>query len=194
MAVDKVEELRKRCRHGNKKTAKNNKMHGYAGIHDRDLTEMSDELNRISDVEVLIISAVHHLTSHVGIDAKLAEEVVGRPYANSMRIIHSKYRDDPEVSYLFAESLMVRCQQSYILISIYGINVQPFQVLNAWKLYEYPSGRSLSPDVDEIQTVLETALDSHHDHTGLCHMYIHLREMSEDPTKALSACNALRTT
>jgi tetratricopeptide (TPR) repeat protein len=88
-----------------------------------------------------------------------------------MRKIYEKYPNDPDVAYCFAESLMV---------------------LNAWKLYEYPTGKAVSPDVVETREVLEKSLQAHRDHAGLCHMYVHLSEMSAHPEKALLACEPLR--
>jgi tetratricopeptide (TPR) repeat protein len=95
----------------------------------------------------------------------------GRPYADAMRKVYEKYPDDPEVAYCFAESLMV---------------------LNAWQLYEYPTGKAVSPDVDETRGVLEKSLAIHKGHAGLCHMYVHLSEMSGHPEMALEACEPLR--
>ena len=40
--------------------------------------------------------------------------------------------------------------------------------------------------------VLEKSLAVHKHHAGLCHMYVHLSEMSADPGKALVACRPLR--
>jgi tetratricopeptide (TPR) repeat protein len=88
-----------------------------------------------------------------------------------MRKVYEKYPNDPEVAYCFAESLMV---------------------LNAWKLYEYPTGMAVSPDVDETREILEKSLAIHQNHAGLCHMYVHLSEMSAHPEKALTACEPLR--
>ena len=73
----------------------------------------------IADVEEQFLSAVRLLTGTPGVDPKFSDELVGRPYANAMRNVYRKYPDDPEMAYFFAESLMV---------------------LNAWKLYKYPSG------------------------------------------------------
>jgi len=128
----------------------------------------------ISDVEVQLLLAIRVLTCCPGVDPALAEETVGRPYADAMRRVYNKYPDDPEVAYCFAESLMV---------------------LNAWQLYEYPSGKPVSPDVDETRAVLERALavDIHHSHAGICHLYVHLSEMSAHPDLALPACEPLRT-
>jgi hypothetical protein len=126
----------------------------------------------VSELETQWILAVRALTSCPGIALDLAEETVGRPYADAMRNLHHMYPVDPDVAYAFAESLMV---------------------LNAWKLYEYPTGRPLSNDVIEIRRVLEESLKTNPDHPGLCHLYVHLLEMSDEPHKALQACAVLRT-
>jgi hypothetical protein len=86
--------------------------------------------------------------------------------------VYERFPTDAEVAYFFAESLMV---------------------LNAWNLYEFPTGKPLSEDIDEIKAVLENALVLHPDHAGICHLYVHLCEMSNHPEKALPACQALRT-
>jgi hypothetical protein len=126
----------------------------------------------ISQVEADILEAINVLCAHPGIDPALSVETVGRPYANAMREVSKKYPNDPECAYFFVESLMV---------------------LNAWSLYEYPTGRPLTPDVFEIRDVLERALRLHPEHAGLCHLYVHLSEMSNDPAKALTACLPLRS-
>lgn len=125
----------------------------------------------ISEVEVDILKAIAVLCAHPGIDPALSMDTVGRPYANAMREVYRKHPNDAEVAYFFAESLMV---------------------LNAWSLYEYPSGRPLTSDVFEIREVLERGLTLHPEHAGLCHLYVHLSEMSDDPGKALPACMSLR--
>lgn len=129
------------------------------------------EPSAISDIECQVLSAIRALTCNPGVEPSVAEEIVGRPYADALRIVHSRYPHDAEVSYFLAESLMV---------------------LNAWGLFEYPSGKALSQDVGEIEAVLETALKEHPQHAGLCHLYVHLSEMSANPSKALNACEPLR--
>ena len=125
----------------------------------------------ISDVETQLLLAVRVLTSHPGLEHSLSDDIVGRPFADAMRKVYHNFPEDPEVAYFFAESLMV---------------------LNAWKLYEYPTGKPTSPDVDEVRGVLERSLDMHNEHAGLCHMYVHLSEMSSHPEAALEACEPLR--
>ena len=125
----------------------------------------------LSDAETLVLQAVRILTCSPGVDASLAERTTGRSFADAMRKAYEKYPNDPEIAYWFVESLMV---------------------LNAWQLYEYPSGKALTPDVEEIQTVLERGLQQHPHHPGLCHLYVHLSEMSAHPEQALEACKTLR--
>jgi hypothetical protein len=128
----------------------------------------------ISDVEAQLLSAIRVLTGCPGVDPDLADETVGRPYAEAMRKLYNRYPNDAEVIYCFAESLMV---------------------LNAWQLYEYPSGKPVCDDVEETRAALERALGSpdHVRHAGLCHLYVHLSEMSAHPDLALPACEPLRS-
>jgi len=109
LGVEKVEEMRKIFRQKKSTNAKIKMSDKYIGANTDDAngSDLSSEPCMICDVEALIISAIRLLTCHPGIDAHLAEEAVGRPYADSMRKVLARYPDDPEVSYLFAESLMV---------------------------------------------------------------------------------------
>jgi tetratricopeptide (TPR) repeat protein len=177
MAVEKIEELRKLHKKGAKgsKKGKGSKNKGKSkpmilldenGIDDSTKVPMV-----ISDVETQLLFAIRKLTCHPGLDYTLSDDIVGRPYGNAMRSVHEKYPNDPEVAYCFAEALMV---------------------LNAWQLYEFPTGKAVSPDVEETRHVLEKCLTIHKDHAGLCHMYVHLSEMSAHPEKALEACKPLR--
>lgn len=171
MAIDKIEELRKLHKMGPKggKKGKSSKKGKGKSIQD---TQNDSKLPRvISDVESQLLFAIHKLTCHPGLDHTLSDDIVGRPYADAMRKVYEKYPDDPEVAYCFAESLMV---------------------MNAWQLYEFPTGKAVSPDVQETRDVLEKALLIHKEHAGLCHMYVHLSEMSGNPDKALKACIPLR--
>ena len=135
-------------------------------------SQHSTTTESISDVEVQLLSAIRILMGTPGVDPNVSDELVGRPFANAMRDVYRKYPDDPDMAYFFAEALMV---------------------LNAWQLYEYPSGKALSADVEEIREVLERALQNHPHHPGLLHLYAHLSEMSSQPERALSMCEPLRT-
>jgi tetratricopeptide (TPR) repeat protein len=173
MAVEKIEELRKLRKKTVGKKGKGSK--GKGKLKKSESTEIgngdSNLPNLISDVESQLVLAIRKLTCHPGLDYSLSDDIVGRPYADAMRGVYEKYPDDPEVAYCFGESLMV---------------------LNAWQLYEFPTGKEVSPDVVETRGVLEKALLVHTDHAGLCHMYVHLSEMSGIPEKALTACIPLR--
>lgn len=175
MAIEKIEELRKLRKTIGKrsKPGKKNRNKGKPPAPVSTQTNGSDNIlpKIISDVETQLCMAIRVLTCQPGLEHSLSVDIVGRPFAESMRKIYEKFPDDPEVAYCFAESLMV---------------------LNAWQLYEFPTGKPVSPDVDETRTVLEKALTVHKDHAGLCHMYVHLSEMSAFPEKALKACLPLR--
>lgn len=146
-----------------------------AEYHTRLAVEKTNRLKgtcgEISDVEQMLVTALRIRTCRPGVDPSIADEVIGRPYANEMRKVYEKYPNDPEVAFMFSDSLMV---------------------LNAWQLYEFPTGRPLTPDVKEIEKVLQTSLDKHPEHVGLCHLYVHLSEMYCDPGRALAACEPLR--
>lgn len=165
-AMEIVEHTRKIHRIKKKGKKKNSKQRLEQPSQDSAIPDL------ISDVETQWLNAVRVLTECPGVDPDLSESTVGRPFADAMRKVYQKYPNDPEICYCFAESLMV---------------------LNAWNLYEYPSGKPVSPDVEEIRTVLERALEDFPNHPGLCHMYVHLSEMSSKPEQASQACQALRT-
>jgi hypothetical protein len=129
------------------------------------------KLRPISNVEEMIIKAVRTLNRNLKVESSIAGQKNGRPFADEMRTTYQQYPNDPEVAYFYAESLMI---------------------LNSWNLYDYPTHRPLSNDVPEVNKVLEDALDKHPNHVGLCHMYVHLCEMSPNPEKALMACEVLR--
>ena len=182
MAIEKMEELRKQNRvtkAGGKAAKKGKGPKNKGGKSKPPLQSQSPENGNselsvpklISDVESQLLLAIRKLTCHPGLDHTLSDDIVGRPYADAMRKVYEKYPEDPEIAYCFAEALMV---------------------LNAWMLYEFPTGKAVSPDVVETRTVLEKALERHKDHAGLCHMYVHLSEMSACPEKALTACLPLR--
>lgn len=126
----------------------------------------------IQDLEVQIIQAIRILTCNPGMDPSVAEERKDVPFSRAMREVYNKYPRNPDVAFIFVASVMT---------------------IHAWKLFEYPTGRPLSSDITEIQTVMETSLEQFPDHVGLCHLYCHLCEMSSYPEKALMACNVLRT-
>ncbi len=90
-------------------------------------------------------------------------------YADAMREIHAKHPDNPMVTSLFAESLMI---------------------LRPWQFWS-PDGKA-APETPEIVEILESGLERWPDHPALCHYYIHAMEASPHPEKALPAANQLR--
>lgn len=125
----------------------------------------------IQDLEVKIIEAIRILTCDPGMDPSKSEAYKDKPFSNALREIYQQHPENPEVSFFLASSIMT---------------------IHAWKLFEYPSGRPLSSDVQEVQFVLEKSLEQYPEHVGLCHLYCHLCEMSSYPDKALPACDILR--
>ena len=178
-AIEKLEEIRRMHRQSKKK--KSGKKKGKAKSSSNATSPSGNTSNDengetkpeiVSEVESLLLQAIRVLTRHPGVSPDLADETVGRPFADEMRKVYQRYPNDPEVAYCFAESLMV---------------------LNAWQLYDYPSGKPASPDVVETKKVLQDALALHSTHAGLCHLFVHLSEMSDTPEMALKACEPLRS-
>ena len=89
-------------------------------------------------------------------------------YAEAMRKVYQRHRDNPTVTALFAESLMM---------------LRPW---NQWS----PEGQA-APETPEIVSVLEQGLERWPDNAALCHFYIHTIEASPEPLKALPAANRL---
>jgi len=169
LAMEKVEEIRKLHR---STISKRKGKKGKKGAKKSEVAvDNKDTPSKITDMEVQWLAAIRILTCCPGVNPDLSDETVGRPYAEAMRKVYQKHNDDPDITYCFVEALVVP---------------------NAWNLYEYPSGNPLSADVVETRDVLERALALHPQHAGLCHLYVHLMEMSAQPEKALSACAPLR--
>jgi tetratricopeptide (TPR) repeat protein len=95
---------------------------------------------------------------------------LNQAYAEAMRKVYARHKEDPTVAALFAESLM---------------DLEPWQ---HWS----PSGEP-SQHTPEIVAVLEAALARSPNHALLCHLYIHAMEASPTPEKALPAANRLRS-
>lgn len=134
--------------------------------------EFQMESQTVSDVEESLIHAFRTLTCKPGMDPASAEEFKDKPFAAALKQSYDKFGDDPEVAYFYVSSLMT---------------------LHAWNLFEYPTGKPLSSDVPEILQILEKSLCLFPSHVGLCHMYVHVCEMSSFPERALHACQVLRT-
>lgn len=64
--------------------------------------------------------------------------------------------------------------------------------LHPWKLWDIETGSPVAV-VPELQALLATALESTRNHPGLCHLWIHMLEMSPTPELALPVCDRLRS-
>ncbi len=91
-----------------------------------------------------------------------------KAYADAMREVHARHPDDPDVAALFAEALMQ---------------------LRPWQLWS-PEGEP-APELAEIRSVLEPALERWPDHPALCHLYIHAMEAGPEVARAIPAARNL---
>lgn len=94
-------------------------------------------------------------------------------YADAMRVVYQVHSSDTDVAALFVESL--------ICISPRG-------------LWDLDTGKPSGDHTVEAGRVNESALarPDGHNHPALCHLYIHLMEMSPFPEKALPSADRLR--
>ncbi|HWB19778.1 MAG TPA: hypothetical protein VG711_05720 [Phycisphaerales bacterium] len=90
-------------------------------------------------------------------------------YADAMEQAHKSFPHDPDISALFAESLM---------------DLQPWDY---WTHDGQPKGR-----INEIISVLESTIAEHPDHPGANHFYIHAVEASNNPQRAVASADRLR--
>ncbi|MGI9435019.1 MAG: hypothetical protein ACR2Q4_09365 [Geminicoccaceae bacterium] len=97
-------------------------------------------------------------------------------FADAMREVYTRHRDDLNVSTFFVESIM---------------NLTP------WKMWDLETATvAEGAGTTEALEVLEHALADRADawnHPGILHLYIHLLEMSPFPERALRAGDRLRT-
>lgn len=122
--------------------------------------------NNVTDLEKELIEA---LALRYVVPVPDDRDPLNRAYTKAMSGIYDRYKDDPLVATLYAESL---------------INLRPW---NNWS----PEGEP-AEETPEILSVLEDGLSQHPDYPGLCHFYIHAIEASPYPEKGLPAANALR--
>ncbi|KAI2712067.1 hypothetical protein CBS147332_5703 [Penicillium roqueforti] len=94
-------------------------------------------------------------------------------YANAMRPVYQKFSNDMDVAALFADALMCITPRG---------------------LWDLDSGKPTGNHTVEAREVIELGLKqtTGHDHPALCHLYIHMLEMSPFPELALPAADRLR--
>jgi len=97
-------------------------------------------------------------------------------FADAMREVYRRHRDDLEVATIFVEAILNR---------------------TPWKMWNLQSGQvAEGAGTVEAREVLERALGENPaawKHPGLLHLYVHLMEMSPFPELALKAGDVLRT-
>jgi hypothetical protein len=126
-----------------------------------------DPSSGITDVEKDLIEALQLL--YVWPISSYASEL-GVAHSKAMRAVHEKYPADADVSFVFADSMMT---------------------LHPWQLWDLKTGEAVAL-VPELQGLLSDSLEAAPNHPGLCHLWIHLLEMSPTPALALEVCDRLR--
>ncbi len=130
-----------------------------------------------TDWEVALIEAqairfCSPLPQHITGKVILSATEYTRKYANTMREVYKKFDTDPDITSLFAESLML---------------------LAPWSLWTSPPDITAAiPETMELVSVLEKGLKDHPQHPALCHFYIHTMELSATPEKAMPEADVLR--
>src|SRR5260370_14744101 len=92
-------------------------------------------------------------------------------YAQAMKELFTRYPDDPEAGAFYADSLMTMSPWNY------------------WR----PDG-SPRPGTPEVVTALERVMAMRPNHPGANHLYVHLFENSQNPSRALVAADRLEQT
>jgi len=92
-------------------------------------------------------------------------------YAQAMKDLFTRYPDDPEAGTFYADSLMTMSPWNY------------------WR----PDG-SPRPGTTEVVTALERVMAMRSNHPGANHLYVHLFENSQNPSRALVAADRLEQT
>lgn len=92
-------------------------------------------------------------------------------YARSMKQVYETYPGDPDISALYAESLMD---------------------MHPWDLYDKKT-KAPKPWTPEIVDVLEKLIKQYPRHPGAPHFYIHAVEASDKPERGLAAAELLMT-
>ncbi|KAF7594837.1 hypothetical protein BBP40_008167 [Aspergillus hancockii] len=133
-------------------------------------TELSSDVTPVERDLIKALTARFPPSDHIPSDMRPLD----RAYAEAMRPVYRAYSDDLDVATLFADALMC--------ISPRGL----------WNL---DTGKPTGNHTVEAQDIIESAMaqsDEGRDHPALCHLYIHLMEMSPVSERALPAADRLR--
>lgn len=129
---------------------------------------MQQAIGRVENASPIERSMIEALSARYSWPAPEDRSSLDMAYADAMQSVYQQYSNDPDITALYAESLM---------------NLQPW---NYWKNEGTPVGR-----IEEIVDVIEQGLAQHPQHPGLNHFYIHAVEASDDPDRAVPAADRL---
>jgi len=124
--------------------------------------ELADD---VSELENLLIQAQ---SIRYSADSTAKRAMLNQLYVDKMKEVHKKFPDNPDVTALYADALMLQ---------------HPWDL---WKISGDPK-----PWTPLIRQVLEKLLEKHPDHPGANHYYIHVMEPSPYADKALPSAERL---
>lgn len=136
------------------------------------LARASKLASRASPVEQALISAIGARFPPIdGIPEDLS--AFDRAYADAMRPVYHKFSNDVDVAALFADALMCITPRG---------------------LWDLDTGKPTGDHTVEAREVIELQLKQNtgRNHPAICHLYIHMMEMSPFPELALPAADRLR--
>lgn len=136
-----------------------------------ELLANADVRASLSEVEIALVEALPcRFVDPSECDPAEPVEQNTDAYAETMRLVHERFPEDPNVGCLYAESLM---------------NKSP------WQMWDLNTGEPTSQAVI-AQDLLVKGLKIAPNHPGLNHFMIHLMEMSPHPEVSLPSCAVLR--
>ena len=122
--------------------------------------------DRCTDKEKALIEALTHRYTP---DAPEERTHLDSAFASAMKKIYDKYSTDPDVSAIYAESLMD---------------------MHPWDMYDKKT-KEPRPWAPEIVSILEKLIKQYPKHPGAPHFYIHAVEASKTPERGLASANLL---
>ncbi|KAI2872211.1 hypothetical protein CBS63078_10737 [Aspergillus niger] len=132
-------------------------------------TELANQASPVEQALIKAITARFPPTDSIPDDLSSLDYA----YANAMRPVYQRFGRDPDVAALFAEALMCITPRG---------------------LWDLDTGKPTGVHTVEAREAIEVALKhpNGYDHPALCHLHIHMLEMSPFPELALPAADRLR--
>ncbi|KAJ4252474.1 hypothetical protein NW762_011075 [Fusarium torreyae] len=136
------------------------------------IVKASELASQASSAEQALIKAISTRFPPTG-EAPEDLGSLDRAYADAMRFVYQSFGKDMDIAALFADALMCMTPRGL------------------WNLF---TGKPTGKHTTEARRIIELALsqDEGKNHPALCHMYIHMLEMSPFPELALPASDRLR--